>query len=79
MSLAGIEFTAPKEHDDPNLACANLVASMKKLGFASPSFHPQKLTIGFGKEVCGVLEGLVDYVMEQQAVVVRRPVYAPDG
>ncbi|MEW5304574.1 MAG: hypothetical protein WDW36_007176 [Sanguina aurantia] len=79
MFLAGVEFSPPKEHDDPNLACSNLVAGMKKLGFASPSFHPQKLTVGFGKEVVGVLEGLVDFVMERQAVAVRRPIYAPDG
>eukprot|EP00798_Chlamydomonas_sp_ICE-L_P025830 gene25830-11506_t len=34
---------------------------------------------GNGKEICGVLDGLVDYVLEKRNHSYRRPVYLPDG
>lgn len=79
LGLAGVEFKEPKEFDDPNLTCNNILAALKKLGFASPSYHASKLTAGYGKEVCGVLDGLVDYVLEKRNFSYRRPVYLPDG
>ncbi len=77
--MAGIDLPAPKEFDDPNLTCQNIIASVKKLGFASPSYAPMKLTSGNGKEVCGVLDGLVDYVLESRNFTYKKPIYLPDG
>lgn len=79
LSLAGVELPYPKEFDDPNLTCTNLLNAIKKLGFASPSYHPTKLTVGYGKEVCGVVEGLVDYVLEKRIFQYKRPQYTQDG
>ncbi|PNG99896.1 Intraflagellar transport protein 57, partial [Tetrabaena socialis] len=80
LTLAGVEFPAPKEYDDPNITCGNLLNAVKKLGFAPPSYHPTKLTVGNGKEVVGVLDGLVDYVLERTRHTYKRPQYSPqDG
>mmetsp|Transcript_14908 Transcript_14908/g.32320 ORF Transcript_14908/g.32320 Transcript_14908/m.32320 type:complete len:480 (-) Transcript_14908:727-2166(-) len=79
LGLAGIDFPAPKEFDDPNLTCNNIVASLKKLGFAQPSYPAMKLTVGYGKEVCGVIDGLVDYVLEKRNYSYKKPIYLPDG
>ncbi|GIL87660.1 hypothetical protein Vretimale_14667, partial [Volvox reticuliferus] len=76
LSLAGVDLPAPKEFDDPNMTCANLLNAIKKLGFAAPSYHPTKLTVGNGKEVVGVLDGLVDYVLEKRHHTYKRPQYS---
>lgn len=77
--MAGVEVPTPKEFDDPNATCTNLLNAVRKLGFAPPSYHPSKLTVGSGREVCGVLDGLVDYVLEKRNFQYRRPMYKPDG
>ena len=38
-----------------------------------------KLTTGYGKEVCGVLDGLVDFVLERSNFSYKKPLYLPDG
>ncbi len=43
------------------------------------SYHFSKLTSGWGKEICGVLDGLVDYVLEKRNFSYRRPQYVADG
>jgi hypothetical protein len=75
ISLAGVDLPSPKEFDDPNMTCQNLLNAVKKLGFAAPSYHPTKLSVGNGKEVVGVLDGLVDYVLEKRHHVYKRPQY----
>ena len=42
-------------------------------------YAPVKLQSGNGREVCGVLDGLVDYVLEKRNYTYRKPVYLPDG
>ncbi|KXZ46063.1 hypothetical protein GPECTOR_47g338 [Gonium pectorale] len=80
LSLAGSDVPAPKEFDDPNQTCSNLLNAIKKLGFSPPSYHPSKLTVGSGKEVVGVLDSLVDYVLEKKHHTYKRPNYTgPDG
>uniref|UniRef100_A0A7R9VJ89 Intraflagellar transport protein 57 homolog n=1 Tax=Chlamydomonas euryale TaxID=1486919 RepID=A0A7R9VJ89_9CHLO len=79
LSLAGVEFPTPKEFDDPNKVCSDLLGAVKKLGFAPPSYPAMKLTSGHGKEVCGVLDGLIDYVLEKKKYDYKKPVYLPDG
>ena len=79
LTTAGQEFPPPKEFDDPNQTCTNMLQCLRKLGFASPSFHPTKLTVGYGKEVCGVLDGLVDYVLEQKSFQYKKPMYEKEG
>ncbi|KAF5828216.1 intra-flagellar transport protein 57-domain-containing protein [Dunaliella salina] len=78
INLVGIELPMPKEFDDPNATCANILSSCKKLGFASPAYHPSKLTQGHGREICGVLDGLVDYVLERRNFTYKRPMHLPD-
>ena len=46
LGMAGVEVAAPKEFDDPNITCTNILNGCKKLGFAPPSYHPSKLTVG---------------------------------
>lgn len=128
-NLVGVDMPTPKEFDDPNATCTNLLGSCKKLGFAAPSYHPSKLTVrgpldlrpvscapcslcsvppalcsvfivpctvpqgatpkpslpysiclqlGHGREVCGVLDGLVDYVLERRNFTFKKPLYIPD-
>ena len=36
LGLAGVDLPAPKMEDDPNMACNNIIAATKKLGFAPP-------------------------------------------
>ncbi|KAG2484902.1 hypothetical protein HYH03_016288 [Edaphochlamys debaryana] len=79
LSLAGVELPSPKEFDDPNITCQNLLGAIKKLGFAPPSYHPTKLTVGHGKEVVGVIDALVDYVLEKKHHSYKRPTYTNDG
>ncbi|KAG1670197.1 hypothetical protein FOA52_014973 [Chlamydomonas sp. UWO 241] len=79
LALAGVEFPTPKEFDDPNKICGDLLAAVKKLGFAPPSYPAMKLTSGHGKEVCGILDGLVDYVLEKKGYQYKKPIYLPDG
>ena len=45
INLVGMEMAMPKESDDPNAVCASILSSCKKLGFASPAYHPSKLTV----------------------------------
>eukprot|EP00798_Chlamydomonas_sp_ICE-L_P025829 gene25829-11505_t len=37
LGLAGVELKEAKEFDDPGVTCNNILAALKKLGFASPS------------------------------------------
>jgi len=79
LSLAGADGGAPKEFDDPNATCNNILNGCKKLGFAPPNYHPSKLSTGHGREICGVLDGLADYVLERRNFTYRKPLYMPDG
>lgn len=36
------------------------------------------LQLGHGREICGVLDGLVDYVLERRNFSYKRPMYLPD-
>lgn len=49
---------------------------MRALGFASPTYPPTKLSSGYGKEVCALLDGLLDVAIERRGVVVGKPVYS---
>jgi hypothetical protein len=71
----GVDFPTPKEFDEPISICSNIVATAKRLGFAAPSYSPTILRNGFGKEVCGVLDALIDYVLETRNFSFRRPIY----
>ncbi|GFR50652.1 hypothetical protein Agub_g12901 [Astrephomene gubernaculifera] len=79
LSLAGQDMPTPKEFDDPNQTCSNLLGAVKRLGFAPPTYHPSKLTVGNGKEVVGVLDALVDYVLEKRHHTYKRPQYTDGG
>ena len=38
-----------------------------------------KLTAGYGREVCGVLEGIAEYVLEKKNFTFKAPVYLPEN
>lgn len=75
LGLAGVEVAPPKSVDDPNIFLAELIRNVRSLGFAQPTYHASKLTQGFGPEVCGLLDGLTQLVMEKLQVRLKRPVY----
>lgn len=81
LQQAGTDFPTPKEFADPIETCQNIFSALKKLGFALPTCHPTKLTSNgaSGKEVVGILDGLVDYVLEKRGFSLKRPVYQPDN
>lgn len=41
---------------------------MRALGFASPSYPPTKLLAGWGREVCALLDGLLDATLERRGL-----------
>jgi intraflagellar transport protein 57 len=41
--------------------------------------HLTTLQTGYGREICGVLDGLADYVLERRNFTYRKPLYMPDG
>lgn len=79
LGLAGVEVPAPKEFDDPNQTCNSIIGACKRLGFAAPGYAPMKLTSGYGREVCGVLEGLAAFVLEKKNFTFKAPVYLPES
>ncbi|KAJ9508190.1 hypothetical protein QJQ45_021540, partial [Haematococcus lacustris] len=79
LGLSGVDIPAPKEFDDPNTICANILNACKKLGFAPPSYHPTKLTVGYGRDIVGVLDGLADYALERRNFTFSKPVYSPEN
>jgi len=79
LNQAGRKFTPPQQFDDPNTTCSTILQELKGVGFATPSFPPAKLKQGYGEAVCGVLDSLIDYVMEKRSFVFRKPVYQADG
>ena len=60
-------------------ACNNIIGACKKLGFSAPGYAPMKLTAGYGREVCGVLEGIAEYVLEKKNFTFKAPVYLPEN
>lgn len=74
----------------PAMACMlNLTLYFSLSLFLSLSYLNRMLTLthprlllstqqGHGKEICGVLDGLVDYVLERRNFTYKRPMYLPD-
>lgn len=79
LGIAGRKFQAPQQFDDPNAACSNIIMELKDIGFATPSFAPAKLKQGHGDAICGVLDNLLDLVLEKVMTTWRRPFYQPDN
>lgn len=79
LGLAGRNFQAPAQFEDPNAACSNIIMELKDAGFATPNFPPAKLKQGHGDAVCGVLDNLLDLVLERHITQWRRPFYQPDN
>eukprot|EP00878_Enallax_costatus_P035766 GHUV01039981.1.p1 GENE.GHUV01039981.1~~GHUV01039981.1.p1 ORF type:complete len:371 (+),score=125.12 GHUV01039981.1:382-1494(+) len=75
LQLSGTNIPTPKEFDDPNATLHALLQAMRSLGFANPSYPPTKLSSAHGKEVCAMLDGLLDVTIERKGVVIRKPVY----
>jgi len=79
LNKAGRNFSAPEQSDDPNSTCTSILNELKALGFAAPSFPPAKLKQGYGDAVCGVLDGVLDLVLERVGWKWQKAVYQPDG
>ena len=78
LQLAGRKFQAPAQFDDPNAACSNIFAELKKCDFETPAFAPGKLKQAHGREVISVLVSLCDLVVERNYARWARPKYLPD-
>lgn len=78
LQLCGINVPPPKEFDDPNATLSNLLNGCRALGFVPVSYPPVKLTNGYGREVCGVLDALLDLTLERQGFTFGKPVHQPD-
>ena len=78
LQLAGRKFQAPAPFDDPNAACSNIFAELKKCDFETPAFAPGKLKQAHGREVISVLVSLCDLVVERNYARWARPKYLPD-
>lgn len=76
LQLCGSNIPTPKEFDDPNTTLQTILQLVRALGFAVPSYPPTKLAAGYGKEVCALLDGLLDVTLERRGVVVDKPVYS---
>ena len=70
---------APEQFDDPNVACSDIFAALRRLGFETPAFAPGKLRSGRGAEAVAVLSALADAAVEREyRGSLGRPKYAPD-
>lgn len=79
LQQAGMEYPSPKEFADPIETCTNIMNALKRLGFATPSYHAAKLSTAHGKEVVGILDALIDLVLEKRGFSLKRAVYQPDN
>jgi hypothetical protein len=64
LRLCGVSAHSPKEFDDPNTTISNLLSGLKSLGFAPPSYPPIKLAVGYGPEVCAMLDALAGLALQ---------------
>lgn len=55
-----------------------MLQGLRSLGFAPPSYAPTKLSPGYGREVCALLDGLADVTLERRGTSINRPVYQAD-
>ncbi|CAM6088628.1 unnamed protein product [Calypogeia fissa] len=78
LYLIGQHFAAPKESDDPNAICANIMVELKNLGFAYPSWPPTILKQGYGDAVCTVLDGLTSLRLEISKFSFQPPIHQID-
>ncbi|GMH44778.1 hypothetical protein BSKO_12730 [Bryopsis sp. KO-2023] len=78
MQLLGQEIPMPKEFDDPNVVCTNMLTQLRAVGFSAPSFPVTKIHRGYGAEVCGILDSLASYVLETKGFTFSAPVFPPD-
>jgi estrogen-related receptor beta like 1 len=79
LQLSGVDFPAPKEFDDPNLVCSNILNALRALGFPAPGYAPTKLAHGYGREVCQLLDALSAHVLERSGFALQRPVHRPEA
>eukprot|EP00775_Hariotina_reticulata_P008504 gene8504-8686_t len=78
LQMCGQSVPWPKEFDDPNTTLQGLLQGLSALGFASPSYPLSKLGQGWGKEVCALLDGLLDATFQRKGIVLGRPSYSLD-
>jgi hypothetical protein len=63
-----------KEGEDSAAAVRHLFQSMKQLNFSIPqTVTPSRLQSGSGKEMCAILNGLVDWALENTLFQFKTP------
>lgn len=77
LSLAGHNFPAPAQYDDPNTITSNIVAELKKLG-TPIDFPPSRLRMGSGEEVCQILNNFAQQALKAQNWKWQKPVHTAD-
>ena len=60
MSVAGHNFTAPGQFDDPNATSTNILQEMKALGLPTKDLAPTRIRQGHGEAVLTILTLLTD-------------------
>lgn len=74
-----INLNPLKEGDDSAAAVRNLLQSLKELNFNVPqTLTASRLQSGCGREVCGVLNGLVDWALESTLFQFKSPEHATE-
>jgi hypothetical protein len=65
-----------KEGSDPAAAAQQLLTALSKSNFdIPPAFTTTRLQSGSGEEVCGILNGLVDWALEMQHFDCAQPIH----
>lgn len=68
-----------KEGEDSAAAVRNLLQAMKQLNFVIPqTVTASRLQSGCGKEICGVLNALVDWALESTLFQFQTPEHAAE-
>lgn len=74
-----LKISPLKEGEDSATAVRNLLQSMKQLNFTIPqTVTASRLQSGSGKEICGILDALVDWALEHTLFHFQAPEHATE-
>lgn len=74
-----VNITALKEGEDSAAAIRSLFQLLRQLHFAIPStLSASQLQGGSGREICGILNGLVDWALQRSAHHFQAPQHPVD-
>jgi hypothetical protein len=75
-----VKISPLKEGEDSASAIRTLLQNLRQLNFAVPqTFSAARLQGGSGREICGILNGLTDWALEQSSFQFQPPVHQTEG